>query len=275
MANDGSFAPAISADGNRIAFASLASNLVVGVRRQRRHPGRLRARHGRRHDLARQPHDRSERDLGQRRLGTAVDRRVRDPHRVRDVRERSGPGDASTAARTCSCATRSRDRPSSSAGARCPTARRHAESGTPSISGNGDCVAFQTRADAVRGDAAGHRPHGCSRGRCAATARSGRWRTAGAARRPAAGPRRPPTPRVPSSRASARAAPLPRGQTRQAAHAHATGDRVALRFTLSEAASVTIQIDALLPGRRLKKRCVPPRRAPRGRRCKRASGAVR
>ena len=43
-----------------------------------------------------------------------------------------------------------------------------------------------------------------------------------------------------------------------------------LRFTLSEAATVTIRIDALLPGRRLKKRCVPPRRAPRGRTCKRA-----
>jgi hypothetical protein len=33
---------------------------------------------------------------------------------------------------------------------------------------------------------------------------------------------------------------------------------------------VTIRIDALLPGRRLEKRCVPPRRAPRGRTCRRA-----
>jgi FG-GAP-like repeat len=40
-------------------------------------------------------------------------------------------------------------------------------------------------------------------------------------------------------------------------------------YTLSEPASVTLVVERILPGRRKAGRCVAPRRAPRGRRCKR------
>ena len=100
-------------------------------------------------------------------------------------------------------------------------------SGTASISGNGDCVAFETFADEFVADAAGHRPPaGGGTGRCAATARSARC-PARRRRRPAAGPARDSArhDRPGPLRRQHRAAPLPARQARQAAHPQAAADR--------------------------------------------------
>ena len=47
------------------------------------------------------------------------------------------------------------------------------------------------------------------------------------------------------------------------------GERSVIRFTLSEAASLTLRFERVRPGRRRGGRCVPPHRAPRGARCRR------
>ena len=274
--NDGSFAPAISADGNRVAFASSASNLVVGRRRQRRHPGRVRARRGDRDDLAREPHRRSERDLGQRRLGAGVDRRVRDADRVRDVRERSrARRRRQRQRRTCCCATRSRTRPSSSAARRASTAPRPPSRAGPRAS-PATATAWRSRRPRTSFVAM---PPGTDHLRVVARAAArrlpvraaGRRRRRRPARRRAAGDR--PTPRAPVlSRRQHRAAPLPRRASAcQAAHAQAAGDRGAAALHAlgggdrddpdrRAAAGAAAEASA----------ASPPRRAPRGRACTRA-----
>ena len=107
-ADDGSFAPAISADGNRDRVREHCDEPGRGGRRERRRPGRLPARHGRRHDLARQRHRRE-------RMGSPAtpDRNVRRSMRPAPA-SRSRPSRPTscrampTAGWTCSCATRSR-----------------------------------------------------------------------------------------------------------------------------------------------------------------------
>ena len=80
--NGSSEAPSIDADGQRIAFESMASNLVAGDVNGAQ-PGRLRARPRRRHDDARRPHarrrpararKRGREPVGQRRLPRVPER---------------------------------------------------------------------------------------------------------------------------------------------------------------------------------------------------------
>ena len=47
------------------------------------------------------------------------------------------------------------------------------------------------------------------------------------------------------------------------------GQRSVIRFTLSENATILLRLQRIRPGRRLGRRCVRPRRAPRGARCRR------
>ena len=273
--NDSSLAPAISADGNRDRVLELRVEPRRGRRLQRRDPGRVRARHDRGDDHARESHRRSERDLRQQRLGPGVDRRVRDADRVRDVRERSR-------------ARRRRQRQPGRAAAR--HGREHDRAREPRA---GNRRRPGRRVERERGhlrqrrlrcvpDDGGRVRRRCRRapttsgwwhGPCAATARSGRCpdrRRRQARRGP---PATPPDTTAPvlSGVSIAPRRFLPGRRVRPRTRKRPPiGAR--LRFTLSEAATVTIRIDALLPGRRLGKRCVRPRRAPRGRTCRRAVG---
>lgn len=264
-ANDGSFTPAISADGNRIAFASIATNLgAVG-------------------DL-----NGDVRDVFLRDMGTATtslvsrtagangisgnagsDRPSIDAAGTRIAFETSAsdltPGDANgqmdvlvrdTVAQTTELVSR---------GAGPDGAQAGVGSGTATISGNGDCVAFETTADAFV-----PMPVGTDHTRVLARALRGDCPFGPLAGAPGPPPATPDTTAPVLSRVSIAprrflAGRRVRPRTRRRP---AIGGR--LRFTLSEAARVTIRIDALLPGRRLRGRCVPPRRAPRGRVCTRA-----
>jgi hypothetical protein len=262
--DDGSFAPDISADGNRIAFASIATNLVAGV------------------DV-----NGGVRDVFVRDMGTATTSLVSRTAGANGISGNAGserpsidasgtriafetfasdlvPGDANgqpdvllrdTVALTTELVSR---------GAGPDGAQAGVGSGTASISGNGDCVAFETRADSFVA-----MPAGTDHLRVLARALRGDCPFGPLAAAPGAPPASPDTTSPVLSRVSiaprrflAGRRVRPRTRTRPA-----IGGR--LRFTLSEAASVTIRIDALLPGRRLRKRCVRPRRAPRGRICTR------
>jgi hypothetical protein len=144
-------------------------------------------------------------------------------------------------------------------------------SSVPSISGDGNCVAFETFADDLVA-----MPPGTDHARVVARALRGDCpfgplpASPPPPEGPPAGP--PATPdttspvfsKVSISPHRFRAGKHVKSRTRT--HP-AIGAR--LRFTLSEAATVTIRIDARLPGRKLKKRCVRPSRAPHGRKCKR------
>ena len=268
--NDGSVAPAISADGNRVAFSS--SRRTSSWRRlQRRHPGRVRARHGR-----------GATSLVSRTAGAngisgngGSERASIDASGTRIAFETFAtdlvPGDLNG-----SHGRAVRDTVARHDGARRSRRRGSTAPRPPSGAGLRASPATATawrsrRPGRVRGDAAGHRPPAGGRaGRCAAIARSARCPDR--RRRPA----RPARPRLPDTTApvlsGVSVAPrrfLPGRRVRPRTRKRpAIGAR--LRFTLSEAATVTIRIDALLPGRRLKKRCVAPRRAPRGRTCRRA-----
>ena len=270
-ADDGSFAPAMSADGNHVAFASLATNLVSGF------------------DVNGGVRDVFVRDMGT--ATTSLASRTTGANGIsgnggseRPSIDASGtriafetiatdlvPGDANgtmdvllrdTAAQTTELVSR---------GTGAGGAQANFESGTASISGNGDCVAFETRADTFVA-----MPAGTDHRRVLARALRGDCPFGPLPEPPGgSGPPASPDTTLPVlSRVSiaprrflAGRRVKPRTRRRPAIGAR-------LRFTLSETARVTIRIDALLKGRRLKKRCVPPRRAPRGRRCTRTSGAV-
>ena len=264
-AEDGSFAPAISADGNRIAFASNAANVVAGV------------------DV-----NGGVRDVFLRDMGTATTSLVSATAGANGISGNGGserpsidaagtrvafetaatdlvPGDANGRLDVLLRDTTALTTELVSRGAGPDGAQAAVGSGTASISGNGDCVAFETTADAFVA-----MPAGTDHTRVLARALRGDCPFGPLAAAPGAPPASPDTTPPVLSRVSiaprrflAGRRVRPRTRTRPA-----IGGR--LRFTLSEAASVTIRIDALLPGRRLRGRCVPPRRAPRGRVCTRA-----
>ncbi len=264
-ADDGSFAPAISADGNRIAFASNAGNVVGGV------------------DV-----NGGVRDVFLRDMGSATTSLVSATAGANGISGNGGserpsidaagtrvafetaandlvPGDANGQLDVLLRDTTALTTELVSRGAGPDGAQAAVGSGTASISGNGDCVAFETTADAFVA-----MPAGTDHTRVLARALRGDCPFGPLAGPPGAPPAGPDITAPVLSRVSiaprrflAGRRVRPRTRTRPP-----IGGR--LRFTLSEAASVTIRIDALLPGRRLRGRCVPPRRAPRGRRCTRA-----
>ena len=269
--NDSSLAPAISADGNRVAFSSSASNLVAGVDFN----GGIQDVFVR--DLAAATTSLVSRTAGANGIsGNAASQRASiDASGTRIVFETFAsdlvPGDVNgavdvllrdTVANTTELVSRAQG---------VDGAQAAESSGTPSISGNGDCVAFQTTADEFAA-----MPPGTDHQRVLARAVRGDCPFGPLPEPPPGGPPGPPgppaadtTPPVLSGVAIAPRRFLagrrvrPRTRTRPPIGAR-------LRFTLSEAATVTIRIDRLLPGRRLRQRCVPPRRAPNGRRCTRA-----
>ena len=195
-ANDGSSVPAISADGNRIAFASGATNLGGGS------------------DVNGGVHDVFLRDMAAapRRSSAAPPGPTASPATGRPSARRStrrAPGSRSRRWRPTSCPddvnglgdVLVRDMAAAttelvSRGAcrrRAGKLQRHAEP----ITGNGDCVIFETYHRHSRRTRPAPTTSAWPRARCAATARSARWR-----RRPAGRPRAP-TPHCPSCRGSA------------------------------------------------------------------------
>ncbi len=268
-ADGGSFAPAISADGNRIAFSSGATDLVVAVD----------VNAGFRdvfvRDMAAASTTLVSRTAGANGISGngGSERASIDASGTRIAFETGAsdlvPGDLNgvrmdvlvrdTVAQTTELVSRGDGVAGAQAGE---------SSGTPSISGNGDCVAFETFTDDFV-----PMPAGTDHARVIARALRGNCPfgplPAPPGGPPPGSPATPDTTRPVLSRVSLAprrflAGKRVRPRTRRRP---AIGAR--LRFTLSEAATVTIRIDALLPGRRLRQRCVPPRRAPRGRVCKR------
>ena len=235
-ADDGSFAPAISADGNRVAFYE-----------HRNEPGwsGFDVNGGVRdvfvRDMGAATTSLASRTTGANGIsgnggvGTALDRRVRHPHRLRDVRERPDPGRCQrhhgrAAARHGRADDRAREPRRGCR--RCAGERRER---------NREHLG-QRRLRRVRDQRRrrswrcprGPTTRACSRGRCAATARSGRCRRR---RRPAGPPASPDTTRPVLSRVSiaprrflAGRRVKPRTRRRPAIGAR-------LRFTLSEAAT--------------------------------------
>ena len=272
--NDSSLAPAISADGNRVAFSSSASNLVGGV-----------DFNGGIQDVFVRDMTAATTTLVSRTAGAngisgnnASDRVSIDASGTRIVFETfandlvpggdvNGSPDVllrDTVANTTELVSRA----PGIAGAQAAES-----SGSAAISGNGDCVAFQTTADEFVA-----MPPGTDHQRVVARAVRGDCPFG-----PLPGPPAPPGPPGPPATPPDTTAPVLSGVS-IAPRRFLPGRRVRprtrkrppigarIRFTLSEAATVTIRIDALLPGRRLGKRCVRPRRAPRGRKCRRAVG---
>jgi Tol biopolymer transport system component len=269
-ANASSFAPAISADGNRIAFSSIATNLVAGV------------------DVNGGSRDVFVRDVAA--ATTALVSATADANGIsgnggseRASIDASGtriafetfandlvPGDVNGAMDVLVRDTTALTTELVSRGAGPAGVQSLRSSGTPSISGNGDCVAFETTADDLV-----PMPPGTDHARVLARALRGDC-PFGPLPEPPAPPGPPPGPPAVSDTtapvlSAVSVAPRrflagrrvrPRTRTRPAIGAR-------LRFTLSEAATVTIRIDALVRGRRLNKRCVAPRRSPRGRACTR------
>ena len=250
--NDGSAVPAISADGNRIAFSSGATDLGGGsdvnggvrdvyLRDMAAATTTLVSRTAGVNGISGNgPSERPSIDAA----GTRVAFETQANDLVPD--DVNGLGDVlvrDTAAATTELVSRG-------------AAQANAFSGTPSLSGNGDCVVFETFADNVAANPAGtdfNRVAGralrgdCPFGPLPATPQGGAPppsppgavpdRTAPVLSKVRLAPRR--------FRAGARVRPGRRGRP-------ATGAR--LRFTLSEAAAVTVRVDALLRGRRCQAR---------------------
>jgi Tol biopolymer transport system component len=143
-------------------------------------------------------------------------------------------------------------------------------SGAPSISGNGDCIVFQTRAQN-----AGGLPPGTDFNRVVARALRGDC-PFGPVAAPAPGPA-PGTPgpaadttRPVVTRASLKPTRFRAGTRRLKATRRRPAVGSTLRLTLTEAVRVTVRVDLLRPGRRVGKRCLAPRPNRRGRVCQRA-----
>ena len=217
--NDGSFAPAISADGNRIAFASVATNVVGGV------------------DV-----NGGVRDVFLRDMGTATTSLVSATAGANGISGNGGserpsidaagtrvafetaatdlvPGDANGQLDVLLRDTGTLTTELVSRGAGPDGAQAPVGSGTASISGNGDCVAFETRADTFVA-----MPVGTDHARVLARALRGDcpFGPLGRAGRASRESRHDGT--RPLARQH-RAAPLPRGQEGEAAHADPPSDR--------------------------------------------------
>jgi Tol biopolymer transport system component len=265
-ANDGSSIPAISADGNRIAFTSGATNLGGGGDLN----GAVRDIYLR--DMAAGTTDLVSRTAGvngisgngpsERPSIDAAGTRVAFETQASDLvpGDLNGQGDVvvrDTAAATTEIV---------SLGA----AQANAFSGTPSLSGNGDCVIFETFADNVAAN-----PAGTDFNRVAGRALRGDCPFGPLPEAP------PPVPPLPQPPVADRTAPV-LSKVRLAPRRFRAGARVRprtrrrpptgarLRFTLSEAATVTVRVDALLRGRRVGRRCAKPRAGKPGRACTRA-----
>jgi Tol biopolymer transport system component len=270
-ANDASFAPALSADGNRVAFASIATNLGGGS-----------DVNGANADVFVRDVAAATTTLVSRTNGAGgvsgnggSERPAIDASGTRIAFETIAPdlvpGDVNgafdvilrdTAAGTTELVSRATGLGGAQAGR---------SSGTPSISGDGDCVAFETTADDLVA-----MPPGTDFGRVVARGLRGDCPFG-----PVAGPPPPGPPPPPPGPGADTLAPVVSGVS-LSPRRFLAGKRVKkrtrtrpaigarLRFLLSEAATVTVRIDRLLPGRRLAQRCVRPKRAPRGRTCTRA-----
>ncbi len=265
-ANGASFAPAIDAGGNRVAFASSATDLGGGT------------------DPNGAASDVFVRDVAA--ASTLLVSRTNGPDGVsgnsgsgRPAIDSSGTriafetgatdlfaGDANGAPDVLLRDTAAATTELVSRGQGILGAQQLGSAGTPSISGNGDCVAFETRSDDLVA-----MPPGTDFGRVIARVMRGDCPFG-----PPAGSQPAPAPQAADTSApvvsgvsiSPRRFLAGRRVSRRTRTRPAIGAR--LRFSLSEAATVALRIDRLRPGRRLRNRCVVPRRAPRGRRCTRA-----
>ena len=271
-ADDGSVAPAINADGNRIAFTSIATNLVAGVDVN----GAGRDVFVR--DMAAASTSLVSRTAGANGIsGNGIsERAAMDASGTRIAFETTSsdlvPDDANGATDVLLRDTSALTTELVSRGGGLLGAQAGVSSSVPSISGDGNCVAFETLADDLV-----PMPPGTDHARVVARALRGDCPFGpppGFPAPPGGPPQGPPaTPdttrpvfsgvAISPRRFLAGKRVKPRTRRRPPIGAR-------LRFTLSEAATVTIRIDKLVRGRRLKQRCVRPRRAPSGRTCKRA-----
>jgi hypothetical protein len=261
--DDASFAPAISADGNRIAFTSAAADLVTtidvngGI-------GDIFLR-----DVATGTTTLVSRTSGANGISgnDTSDRASIDAAGDRVVFE-SAASDLVTGDTNGTVDIFLRDAGAGTTDlvSRAPTVLARVPSLTPTISGNGDCIAFETFSDRFV-----TMPAGTDFSRVVARALRGSCPFG-----PLAQPPPPPGGGTPDT-----TKPVLTG-VRLKPTRFLAGKRVRkrkgsrppvgarLRLTLSEAATLTLRFDRLKPGRKRRGRCVAPQRAPRGRACTRA-----
>jgi Tol biopolymer transport system component len=271
IGDDSSTAPALSDDGQRVAFSSIATNLSIGgdvnggtrdvfVRDLAAGQTLLASRTSGANGISPTGASRRPSISGD---GTRVAFETTAPDLV--AGDQNGVPDVALRDLTAATTTLLSRAPGVAG------ALGNAASGDPALSGSGDCVAFTTVADDLVAQ-----PPGVDFERVVARALRGDCPFGPVAGPPGAGP--PATPGPPGGAAGDTTAPALSGlravPARFRAGLRLTPARrgrpavgTTFRFTLSERGRVTITISRVLSGRRVKARCVAPRRGVRGRAC--------